>query len=213
MIDPAKLSAFIASRICHDLVSPVSSVTNALDLMAEPGNEEMEQQATELLHDGAAKAAARIQFLRYAYGSMGLSAGAADMHQAKTLTENFLKGHRPSVEWDIETEHFSFSHARLMMNLLLMGIDCLPRGGVINVRVRDEVGGMTLTLTCDGTRAKLKDATAKAIVGEEPEEGWGPETVQPYFARMISDGLGGALTAKANNETVIIMAAGIRAEG
>lgn len=213
MIDPAKLSAFIASRICHDLVSPVSSVSNALDLMAEPGNEDMIQQATELLHDGADKAAARIQFLRYAYGSMGLSDGAADMHQAKTLTENFLKGHRPSVEWDIETEHFSFSHARLMMNLLLMGIDCLPRGGVINVRVRDEVGGMTLTLTCDGTRAKLKDATAKAIAGEEPEEGWGPETVQPYFARMISDGLGGALTAKANNETVIIMAAGIRAEG
>lgn len=213
MIDPAKLSAFIASRICHDLVSPVSSVTNALDLMAEPGNEEMQQQATELLHDGADKAAARIQFLRYAYGSMGLSDGAADMHQAKTLTEDFLKGHRPSVEWDIETEHFSFSHARLMMNLLLMGIDCLPRGGVINVRVRDEAGGMTLTLTCDGMRAKLKDATAKAIMGEEPEEGWGPETVQPYFARMISDGLGGALTAKANNETVIIMAAGIRAQG
>jgi histidine phosphotransferase ChpT len=213
MIDPAKLSAFIASRICHDLVSPVSSVTNALDLMAEPGNEEMQQQATELLHDGAEKAAARIQFLRYAYGSMGLSDGAADMHQAKTLTEDFLKGHRPSVEWDIETEHFSFSHARLMMNLLLMGIDCLPRGGVINVRVRDEAGGMTLTLTCDGMRAKLKDATAKAIMGEEPEEGWGPETVQPYFARMISDGLGGALTAKANNETVIIMAAGIRAQG
>ena len=213
MIDPAKLSAFIASRICHDLVSPVSSVTNALDLMAEPGNEEMQQQATELLHDGAEKAAARIQFLRYAYGSMGLGDGAADMHQAKTLTEDFLKGHRPSVEWDIETEHFSFSHARLMMNLLLMGIDCLPRGGVINVRVRDEAGGMTLTLTCDGMRAKLKDATAKAIMGEEPEEGWGPETVQPYFARMISDGLGGALTAKANNETVIIMAAGIRAQG
>ena len=33
MIDPARLSAYIASRICHDLVSPVSSVTNALDLL------------------------------------------------------------------------------------------------------------------------------------------------------------------------------------
>lgn len=213
MIDPARLSAYIASRICHDLVSPVSSVTNALDLMSEPGNDEMQEQANDLLHDGAEKAACRIQFLRYAYGSIGLSAGAADIHQAKTITEDFVKGHRPSVEWDIETEHLSFSHARLMMNLVLMGVDCLPRGGVLNIRVRDEAGGMTLTVTCNGERAKLRDATEKALRGEEPDEGWGPETVQPYFAKMISDGLGGELTAKANNESVIIMAAGIRAEG
>lgn len=213
MIDPARLSAYIASRICHDLVSPVSSVTNALDLMDMPGTDDMQEQATDLLHDGAEKAAARIQFLRYAYGSIGLNAGAADIHQVKTLTENFVKGHRPSVDWDIETDHLSFSHARLMMNLVLMGVDCLPRGGVLHIRVRDEAGGMTLTVTCKGERAKLKDATGKALAGEEPDEGWGPETIQPYFAKMISDGLGGELTANENGEDVIIMAAGIRAEG
>ncbi|MCA8901601.1 MAG: hypothetical protein KDA53_10150, partial [Hyphomonas sp.] len=71
-IDPARLAAFIASRICHDLVSPVSSVTNALDLLAEPGEHEMKEQAKALLQEGADKAAARIQFLRYAFGSIGL---------------------------------------------------------------------------------------------------------------------------------------------
>ena len=55
-IDPARLSAYIASRICHDLVSPISSVTNALDLMEEPGDHEMKAQAEDLLHDGAEKA-------------------------------------------------------------------------------------------------------------------------------------------------------------
>ena len=44
MIDPARLSAFIASRICHDLVSPVSGVTSALEMLDEPGDSEMDQQ-------------------------------------------------------------------------------------------------------------------------------------------------------------------------
>ena len=141
-IDPARLSAYVASRICHDLVSPVSSVTNALDLMGEPGDHEMKEQAEALLHDGAEKAAARIQFLRYAFGSIGLNAGAADIHEARKITEAFVKSHKPSVEWDIQADHLSFSHARLMMNLVMMAVESLPRGGVVSVSIRSEAGGL-----------------------------------------------------------------------
>ena len=37
-VDNANLAALVGSRICHDLVSPVSSVTNALDLLNDPGD-------------------------------------------------------------------------------------------------------------------------------------------------------------------------------
>ena len=213
MIDPARLSAYIASRICHDLVSPVSSVTNALDLLNDPGDIDMKAQAQELLHDGAEKAGARIQFLRYAFGSIGLNNGAADIHEARKITENFVKSHRPSIEFDIQTDHLSFSHVRMMMNLVMMAVDTLPRGGVIQVRIRNETGGMTMTLSCRGDRARLKDDVARAVSGDEPEEGWRPENIQPLFAKMLSDGLGGELTATQGDESVIIMATGIRAEG
>lgn len=86
-IDPAHLSAYIASRICHDLVSSVSSITNALDFMNEPQESEMRGQAEKLLHDGAESAASKLKFLRYAFGSAGLSKGAADIHEAKQITE------------------------------------------------------------------------------------------------------------------------------
>ena len=213
MIDPARLSAYIASRICHDLVSPVSSVTNALDLLNDPGDMEMKAQAQDLLHDGAEKAGARIQFLRYAFGSIGLNSGAADIHEARKITQNFVASHRPSIEFDIQTDHLSFSHVRMMMNLVMMGIDCLPRGGVIHVLIRNEQVGLTITLTCKGKRARLRPDIANGIKGIEPEDGWRPETIQPLFSKIICDGLGGELTASESDETVIIMAAGIRAEG
>lgn len=212
-IDPARLSAYIASRICHDLVSPVSSVTNALDLLDEPGDQEMKAQAESLLHEGADKAAARIQFLRYAFGSIGLNSGAADIHEARKITEDFVKSHKPSVDWDIQTDHLSFSHVRLMMNLVMMATESLPRGGVVTIRIRSEAGGMTITLTAKGDRARLKEDVAAAVAGRDPAEGWRPENIQPLFAKMICDSLEGELTAKQSDGQVIFMATGVRAEG
>lgn len=213
MIEPARLSAFIASYICHDLVSPVSSITNALDLINDPSDPELREKAQELLEQGAESASIRLQFLRYAFGSVGLSDGAADMHEARTITERFVSTHKPTLVWDIETEHLSFSHVRLMMNLVLMAIKCLPRGGVINVRIRNEAGGMTLIVNATGMRARLQDEVKTALGAQEPEGGWTARNVQPLFTRMLCDGLEGEVTANQNEEEIIIMAQGIRAAG
>jgi len=131
MIEPSRLAAFIASRICHDLVSPVASVNSALELMEEPGDPDMKAQAEQLLQNGAESAAARIQLLRYAFGSAGLSDTAADRHEVRSIVEGFMKSHKPSIEWVIETEHFSCGHARVLMNLVIMATASIPRGGVV----------------------------------------------------------------------------------
>ena len=209
MIEPARLSAYIASRICHDLVSPVSSVTTALDFIDDPGGGEMKDQAETLLKNGATHASHRLQFLRYAFGSIGLSDGAADIHEAKKITEDFVATHKPSIEWDIDTDHIGFGHARLMMNMVLVGIDCLPRGGVITLRMKSEPGGLTITATCKGDRARLREETEVALRGEQPENGWSAQNVQPLFTRMMADEFSGELTAKASDEMVIIMAQGL----
>lgn len=214
MIDPVRLAAYVASRICHDAISPASSVKNALDLLDDPGDEEMRPVYEKHLRESAHKTAATIQYFRYAFGSAGLHTGAADLHQFKNITEEYLAGLKPSVEWDIQTEHLSWSHARLLMNMLMMGVDSLPRGGVINVRVRDEAGGMTITLTCSGNRAKLKDFMAAIVRGETPEDDFRPDNIQPKFALMVCTDLNGELTAsQADDEKVIFMATGIRAAG
>ena len=214
-IDPAHLSAYIASRICHDLVSSISSITNALDFMNEPQESEMRVQAEKLLHDGADSAAAKLKFLRYAFGSVGLSKGAADIHDAKQITERFAASHnyKPTLTWDIETEHLSFSHARLMMNMVMLAVDCLPRGGTIAVKIRNQTDGLGVSVTASGERCKLRDDTADAIAGDEPQDGWSARTVQPLFTRIIAEGLGGTLKAEPRDGEIVLLSTGINAEG
>jgi histidine phosphotransferase ChpT len=213
MIEPSRLAAFIASRICHDLISPVASVNSALELLEEPGDADMKAQAEQLLKSGAESAGARIQLLRYAFGSAGLSDTAADRHEVKSIVEGFMESHKPSIEWEIDTDHFSCGHARVLMNLVIMATAAIPRGGVVTLQVRNDGAGLTIGAIAKGPRARLSDFTQSALAGETPEEGWSARTIQPLFAKMVANDLDGDITATAEEEIVSFFASGMRAEG
>lgn len=213
MIESSKLAAFIASRICHDLISPVASVNSALELLEEPGDADMKAQAEQLLHNGAESAGARIQLLRYAFGSAGLSDTAADRHDVRQIVEGFMKSHKPSVEWDIDTDHFSCGHARVLMNLVIMATAAIPRGGVVHLKVMNEAAGLTVIAQAKGPKARLSEFTEAALSGNTPEEGWSARTIQPLFAKMVSDDLDGELTATAAEEEITFTVRGLRASG
>ena len=213
MIESSKLAAFIASRICHDLISPVASVNSALELLEEPGDADMKAQAEQLLHNGAESAGARIQLLRYAFGSAGLSDTAADRHEVRRIVEGFMKSHKPSVEWDIDTDHFSCGHARVLMNLVIMATAAIPRGGVVNLRVLNDTNGLSIIAQAKGPKARLSEFTEAALSGNTPEEGWSARTIQPLFAKMVADDLDGDLIAVAAEEEITFTAKGLRASG
>jgi histidine phosphotransferase ChpT len=213
MIESSKLAAFIASRICHDLISPVASVNSALELLEEPGDADMKAQAEQLLHNGAESAGARIQLLRYAFGSAGLSNTAADRHEVQRIVEGFMKSHKPSVEWDIDTDHFSCGHARILMNLVIMATAAIPRGGVVTLKVLNDTDGLSIIAQAKGPKARLSEFTEAALSGNTPEEGWSARTIQPLFARMVADDLDGDLLAAAAEEEITFTAKGLRASG
>ncbi len=213
MIESSRLAAYIASRICHDLISPVASVNSALELLEEPGDGEMKAQAEQLLQNGAEAAAARIQLLRYAFGSAGLSDTAADRHDVQQIVENFMKSHKPSVDWAIETEHFSCGHARVLMNLVIMATAAIPRGGVVHLKAVNEGSSLTVSATAKGPKARLSEVVKAATSGGDPEEGWSAQTIQPLFAKMVIDDLGGTMSTSEADEEITFTASGLRASG
>jgi histidine phosphotransferase ChpT len=213
MIEPSRLAAFIASRICHDLVSPVASVNSALELLEDPGDPDMKEQAQQLLVNGAEAAAARIQLLRYAFGSAGLSDSAADRHEVKQIVEGFMKSHKPDLDWFIDTEHFSCGHARVLMNLVILATGSVPRGGVVSLKVENEGPTLTVSARAQGPRAKVSDFTISTLRNEEPEEGWSARTIQPLFTKMVIEDLGGTLDFSVVEDDVTYRAHGLRATG
>ncbi len=212
-LDHARFAAFLSARLCHDIVSPAATMSLSLEMLDSPGSAEEKEHSERTLREGAHGVTATLQFLRYAFGSMGLQPGTADVHQFKKLTDDYLRFQKPSIEWELGTPELNFSEARLIMNLIMVCLTATVRGGVIHVNVREENGQKTFTLTCKGDRLKLKEDVVKALKGEEPEHGWRPENIQPLFAKLTCDGLGGTLHARqAPDGTVVFMATGIKAQ-
>lgn len=210
MIEPSRLAAFIASHICHDLISPIASVNSALELLEDPGDADMKAQAQQLLENGAESAAARIQLLRYAFGSAGLSDSHADRHEVKQIVEGFMAGYKPSVDWDIQTDQFSYGHARVLMNLVMMANSSIPRGGVVALKIHSVGNLVTVTANARGPKARLAEYIRTTLAGEDPEEGWSARTIQPYFTQMVVNDLGGKLSAIPAEENITFIAADLR---
>ncbi|MBY9065405.1 hypothetical protein K1X12_00755 [Hyphomonas sp. WL0036] len=213
-LDHARFAAYLSARLCHDIVSPAATMSLSLEMLDSPGSAEEKEHSERTLREGAHGVTATLQFLRYAFGSMGLQAGTADIHQFKKLTEDYLRFQKPSIDWDLGTAELSFGEARLIMNLIMTALTATVRGGVIQVTVREEAGVKTISLTCRGDRLKLKEDVVKGLKGDEPEHGWRPENIQPLFAKLTCDGLGGTLSARQTADgSVVFMASGIKSQG
>lgn len=134
MTDAGELAALVASRLCHDLISPLGAIGNGVELMALEGGRGGPELA--LIGDSAAQAAAKVRFLRVAFGAAAADqrTGAAEV---RALVAEAWRGGRLAVEWAPQGDH-----ARREVRLALLAVLCLesamPRGGRI---VADEAGG------------------------------------------------------------------------
>ena len=78
-IDPLELAALVASRVCHDIISPVGAIVNGLEVLEEEKDESMREFAQDLVQKSARQASAKLQFSRLAFGASGGAGAEIDM--------------------------------------------------------------------------------------------------------------------------------------
>src|SRR3546814_19013085 len=69
--DRVDFASMLASRLCHDLLSPVGAFANGLELLADERDPEMRARCIDLLEQTARTSAAKLKFFRLAFGSAG----------------------------------------------------------------------------------------------------------------------------------------------
>jgi histidine phosphotransferase ChpT len=198
LIDTATLVALVSSRICHDLVSPVAALTTALDILDDDHGADMREQAMELIRNSARQAGVKLEFMRATFGAGTIGTGDFDL-------ERFFATQKPVLNWALTVQMVPRPAARLLMNLLLVGLDCLPRGGTLEVGGGQEGDKLTLSVVAAGTRAGLKPAVRAGLAGEMPEGGFDGRSIQPYLAFLAASGCRAELAARESNERVEII--------
>lgn len=205
LIDTASLVALVSSRICHDLVSPIAALTTALDILDDDHGADMREQAMDLIRNSAAQAGVKLEFMRATFGGGTIGVGDTDLGDFQKLATRFFATQKPELKWNLQVPIVPRAAARILMNLLLVGLDCLPRGGTLELSGSQVGEKLSLSICATGLRASMKPAVRAALAGELPEGGFDGRSIQPYLAFLAASGARAELAARESDERVEII--------
>lgn len=202
MIENTKLTALVASRICHDMVEPMSAIIQGLE-MIKGGDGKTDPDALSLLDHGVGKAWAKLEFFRFAMAG-ALAEGDSELEEGRAVAQKLYGVLKPELIWSAPAVAMPRPAVRVIVNLLLIANECLPRGGKVDVAAakRDDCGEVIVSAT--GPRAKLRDTTAAALRGEG-EEPTG-HTIQPTLTGLLARQGGVELSARESEDKVELIA-------
>ena len=201
-VQPVDLAARLAARLCHDFISPASAIVSGLDLIEDPEQQDMREEAMALIASSARKLAALLSFSRIAFGGSAASE-SFDVRELERLTRDLFQHVRAELDWASEVAALDKPAARVILNLAQLGAVALPVGGKAVVRVSTGPGeGLQLLLDAQGPRARLRPEAVDGLEGRPFGEGLGGQWVQTYFLRSIVDQAGGSMQLEVLEEAV-----------
>jgi len=197
MLDSMTLAALLTSRVCHDLISPVSALTTGLEVLEEDPDEDMRRHALDLVRTSAAQASAKLQFVRLAFGAAGGLGAELDLDEARILAEPFFAFVKPDLDWRAANRTVDKDVCKIALNLCLLAIDAIPRGGVVDVSgAPDEA----LVIAGAGPKARLTDTVRASLDGAA--ETYDAKSVLPYYVGRLVSGLGAELALDVSEDRV-----------
>ena len=203
----AGLAALLSSRVCHDIAGPTSAMGAALSVLDDESALDMRDDAIALLRTGAKQIRAKLEYARVCFGAAGSRGGEVSLSEIKSLAEPMFEDSRPDLVWPSDGGAISKTAARVLLNLIWIGVDSLPRGGDVIIEASaSSDGGARLRVAAKGMRLRLDEAYQKAIRGERPEDGYDGRSVQPYYAGLIARESGGRAEARLDGDRVELAA-------
>ena len=170
----------IASRICHDLISPMGAIGNGLELL------QLSQGVTgpeiDLITQSITHANTRLRLYRLAFGMVGEEQMISRAEIASLLQALSAQG-RHSYRW-VGTGPVNRRQSKLAVLLLLCLESAFPWGG--EIVISDMSGGLQLTATSD--RMKLEDDLWNMLGRQESAENVTASKVQfALLARELQE--------------------------
>ncbi len=198
------LAALLCSRVCHDIISPVGAIANGLELMDDPEvDAEMKATALNMVRSSAKTATAKLKFCRIAFGASGSAGAQIDMNEAGEMAKDFVGNEKIRLDWQAPRENRPKAEVKLVLNMLMLAMAGIPRGGVVTVTVE----GRNFIVSAKGERAKVPQAMADVLTGAAPIDSLDARMVQPYYAKLLAESAGLQLGMSLEPDDVVLVAA------
>jgi len=203
--DTLELAALLCSRVCHDLISPVGAIVNGLEVLDDDPKPEDREFALELIRKSAKTASARLQFCRLAFGAAGSAGAQIDLGDAQAMARGHIEDGRTSIVWNLPRVLLAKNRVKLLLNMLVIAQQTIPRGGVIKVDPIGEGDLMSFRVATTGLNARLPQNIA-SLLSPDYMAAIDAHAVQPYYTRLLAQACGLKVTLAPEGEAVVVSA-------
>jgi histidine phosphotransferase ChpT len=203
--DALELAALLCSRVCHDLISPVGAIVNGLEVLDDDPKPEDREFALELIRKSAKTASARLQFCRLAFGAAGSAGAQIDLGDAQNMSRGHLEDSKTTIRWNLPRLLLPKNRVKLLLNMLVIAQQTIPRGGTITVDPIGEGESMGFRVVSNGLNARIPQAIADLL---SPAHGSNVDAhaVQPYYTRLLAQSCGLNVSLVAEGDSIVATA-------
>ena len=206
VLESLDLAALLCSRVCHDLISPVGAIMNGLEVMEDDNDEATKTFALELIKKSIKTAAARLQFCRIAFGAAGSAGAQIDLGDAENVARGFLEDDKTKIAWKLPRILLPKNRVKLLLNLLVVTQQTIPRGGTLTIDPIGEGETMGFRITAVGINARVQPAVPNLLAGA-PEGGTvDAHAIQPFYTGLLAKNCGLALSVALEGDGVVATA-------
>ncbi|RIX98723.1 histidine phosphotransferase [Aureimonas flava] len=194
------LAALLASRLCHDIISPVGAIQSGLELLDDMPDD---PESMALVRSSTKSAVAKLQFARIAYGASGSSTAQIDMGDARTVAEGWMAFEKANLQWSGERAYVPKNIAKLVLNLLVVANASVPRGREVEVSIERLEPTARFTLRARGKPLRVPAKFRELLAGETTPESIDAHGIQPYYALLLAREAGLSVRLEQGEEEVV----------
>jgi histidine phosphotransferase ChpT len=206
-LDALDLAALLCSRVCHDLISPTGAIVNGLEVLEEKeSDEETKTFALDLIKKSAKTASARLQFCRLAFGAAGSAGAQIDLGDAQTMGRAFIEDDKTKLTWKLPRLLLPKNRVKLLLNLLIIAGQTIPRGGMLTVEPIGEGESMGFRIAASGLNARIPQAVPALLAGTSESGSIDAHAIQPFYAGLLARACGLKVAIEAEGEAIIVAA-------
>jgi histidine phosphotransferase ChpT len=207
-MDSVDLASLLCSRLCHDLMSPVGALNNGIELLADEQDPDMRDRCMDLLSESARATANKLKFFRLAFGAAGGFGDAVDTKEALMALEGVLGGERKiQLDWMVADEKLSKGATKLLLNLALIAVDALVRGGRLDIGV-EKNSGVEIAIRAEGPRIALDDSIRETLL-KGAECAVEARTAGAWLAHSLAAEGGGEIQLNRPSDDVLVIGAAL----
>ena len=179
------LAAMLCSRICHDLINPVGAIGNGLEVLADPSQGEMAPFARDLIANSAKQAQAKLEFARLAFGASSTAGTEFDTRECERVGKILFEIEKADLDWTVAPMLLPKNKAKMLMNMLLVASQAVPRGGLVKVAVEGEAGVESFHISATGQKV-LMPSGVELLVAADVEHGVDARGIQPFYTGLLA---------------------------